>query len=174
MSKKPQIPTEHIQSKVHLIRGDKVLLDRDLAEMYGVETRVLKQAVRRNSDRFPKDFMFELSDEEFQILRSQFGTSSWGGTRYAPMAFTEQGVAMLSSVLKSKQAVEVNIQIMRVFVKMRKWSENYAELLSKIEDLEAHNDDQDQAIANIYDLLTQLIKQEETEKPPIGFKTETD
>jgi len=174
MSDKPQIPTEIIQSKVHQIRTEKVLLDRDLADMYGVETRVLKQAVRRNKDRFPEDFMFELSDQEFENLRSQTGKSSWGGTRYAPMAFTEQGVAMLSSVLKSKQAVEVNIQIMRVFVKMRKWSENYAELLSKIEDLEAYNDEQDQTIAHIYDLIKQLIIQEESEKPPIGFKTKTD
>lgn len=172
MTKKPQIPSEHIQRKVHQIRKEKVLLDRDLAEMYGVETRSLKQAVRRNKDRFPKDFMFELSKKEFDDLRSQFGTSSWGGTRYAPMAFTEQGVAMLSSVLNSKEAVEVNIQIMRVFVKMRKWSENYAELLTKIEDLEAHNDEQDETIAHIYDLLKQLIIEEETEKPKIGFKTE--
>jgi len=174
MANKPQKPTELIQSKVHLIRKEKVLLDRDLAEMYGVETRVLKQAVRRNKDRFPGDFMFELSDDEFQNLRSQTGTSSWGGTRYAPMAFTEQGVAMLSSVLNSKQAVEVNIQIMRVFVKMRKWAENYAELLTKIEDLETHNDEQDETIAHIYDMLKQLIIQEDSEKPPIGFKTKTD
>jgi len=174
MANKPQKPTELIQSKVHLIRKEKVLLDRDLAEMYGVETRVLKQAVRRNKDRFPGDFMFELSDDEFQNLRSQTGTSSWGGTRYAPMAFTEHGVAMLSSVLNSKQAVEVNIQIMRVFVKMRKWAENYAELLTKIEDLETHNDEQDETIAHIYDMLKQLIIQEDSEKPPIGFKTKTD
>lgn len=174
MSKKRQIPTELIQRKVHLLRTEKVLLDRDLAEMYGVETRVLKQAVRRNKDRFPEDFMFELSDEEFENLRNQIGTSSWGGTRYAPMAFTEQGVAMLSSVLTSKQAVEVNIQIMRVFVKMRKWSENYAELLSKIEEIEAHNDEQDQTITHIYDLLKQLIIQEESDKPKIGFNTEKD
>ena len=171
MSKKLQIPTEFIQSKVHLIRREKVLLDRDLAEMYGVQTKQLKRAVRRNRSRFPKDFMFELTDEEFKNLRSQSGTSNWGGTRYPPMAFTEQGVAMLSSVLNSKQAVEVNIQIMRVFVKMRKWSENYADLLKKIENLEVHNDEQDQTIAHIYDLLKQLIIQEESEKPPIGFNT---
>ena len=173
MSNKPQIPAELIQSKVHLIRYEKVLLDRDLAVLYEVETRVLKQAVRRNIDRFPEDFMFKLSDEEFQNLKNQIGTSSWGGTRYVPMAFTEQGVAMLSSVLKSKQAVEVNIQIMRVFVKMRKWSENYADLLYKIEELESHNDDQDQTIAHIYDLLKQLIIQEESDKPKIGFKTDS-
>lgn len=171
MTNKPQIPTELIQSKVHLIRNEKVLLDRDLAEMYVVENKQLKRAVRRNKVRFPEDFMFELSKTEFDDLRSQIGTSSWGGTRYAPMAFTEQGVAMLSSVLNSKQAVEVNIQIMRVFVKMRKWSENYAELLSKIEDLEAHSGKQDKNIAHIYDLLKQLIIQEEIKKPPIGFKT---
>lgn len=173
MSSKPQLPAERIQSKVQQIRNEKVLLDRDLAEMYGVETKQLKQAVRRNIDRFPEDFMFELSDAEFQHLRSQTETSGWGGTRYAPMAFTEQGVAMLSSVLKSKQAVEVNIQIMRVFVKMRKWSENYAELLTKIEEIEAHNSKQDQNISHIYDLLRNLIIQEETEKPPIGFKSNT-
>lgn len=172
MSDKPEVPAELIQSKVHLIRNEKVLLDRDLAELYGVETKQLKRAVRRNIDRFPEDFMFELSDKEFQSLRCQIGTSNWGGTRYTPMAFTEQGVAMLSSVLNSKQAVEVNIQIMRVFVKMRKWSENYADLLSKIEKLESHNEEQDQTIAHIYDLLTQLIKQDESDKPKIGFKTD--
>ncbi|MEX2604617.1 MAG: ORF6N domain-containing protein [Gracilimonas sp.] len=98
MSDKPQIPTEIIQGKVHLIRKEKVLLDRDLAEMYGVQTKQLKRAVRRNSDRFPEDFMFELSDQEFENLRSQIGTSSWGGTRYAPMAFTEQGVAIFQRI----------------------------------------------------------------------------
>jgi hypothetical protein len=165
------VPSEVIQSKVHLIRKEKVLLDKDLAQMYDVETRVLKQAVRRNIDRFPEDFMFELNDKEFERLKSQIDGKSWGGTRYAPMAFTEQGVAMLSSVLKSKQAIEVNIQIMRVFVKMRKWSENYADLLKKIEQLEEHKTEQDQNIAHIYDLLKELIIQEEKEKPKIGFKT---
>jgi hypothetical protein len=108
---------ELIKSKIHEIRGHKVMLDFDLAEIYGIETKRLKEAVRRNMERFPDDFMFELTKEE--ILRSQFATSRWGGSRYQPFAFTEQGVAMLSSVLNSKQAIEINIRIMRAFVAMR-------------------------------------------------------
>ena len=109
-----------IRNKIYEIRGQKVMLDFDLAEMYGIETRVLKQAVRRNIRRFPKDFMFELSEEEFVCLRSQFVTSNKrGGTRYRPFAFTEQGVAMLSSVLNSEVAIEINIGIMRAFVAIR-------------------------------------------------------
>jgi hypothetical protein len=100
---------ERITSKIYLIRGQKVMIDQDLAELYGVETKALKQAVRRNITRFPDDFMFELTKDEFEILRSQIVTSSWGGTRYRPMAFTEQGVAMLSSVLNSDRAIQVNI-----------------------------------------------------------------
>jgi len=113
------IPDEKVMDKIYLIREKKVMLDRDLAQLYNVETKVLKQAVRRNIDRFPDDFMFELNNEEFTNLRSQIVTSSWGGARYVPMAFTEQGVAMLSSVLNSRQAIHVNIQIMRVFTRMR-------------------------------------------------------
>ena len=104
------VPVERIASKIYMIRQVKVMLDRDLAELYGVETKVLKQAVKRNMKRFPSDFMFELSKEEFTNLRSQIVTSSWGGARYLPMAFTEQGVAMLSSVLRSRRAIQVNIQ----------------------------------------------------------------
>ncbi len=106
-------------SKIYLIRGQKVMLDMDLAELYGVETKQLKRAVRRNEKRFPLDFMFELANDEFENLRSNFGTSSWGGIRYAPMAFTEQGVAMLSSVLNSDRAILVNIRIIRIFTRMR-------------------------------------------------------
>jgi hypothetical protein len=118
---KPLVPAELIEKKIYLIRGQKVLLDRDLAELYRVETKVLKQAVKRNIKRFPDDFMFELSKAEFTHWRSQFVTSKSDkiGLRYSPMAFTEQGVAMLSSVLKSERAIEVNIQIMRAFVKLR-------------------------------------------------------
>ena len=105
------VPVERIASKIYMIRQVKVMLDRDLAELYGVETKVLKQAVKRNMKRFPSDFMFELSKEEFTNLRSQIVTSSWGGSRYTPMAFTEQGVAMLSSVLNNDRAIAVNIQI---------------------------------------------------------------
>src|SRR5690242_1237901 len=125
MSKFSPMPEELIFRKIYVIRDQKVLLDADLAELYGVETKVLKQAVKRNADRFPEDFMFEITDAEWRSLqaniaknlRSQIVTSSWGGSRYLPMAFTEQGVAMLSSVLKSKNAIAVNIQIMRIFVR---------------------------------------------------------
>ena len=113
------LPDEIIMNKIYLIRDQKVMIDRDLAELYGVETKVLKQQVKRNVERFPGDFMFELTKGEFDNLRSQFVTSSWGGARYLPMVFTEQGVAMLSSVLRSQQAIRVNIQIMRIFTKIR-------------------------------------------------------
>ncbi|MBI5593964.1 MAG: ORF6N domain-containing protein [Deltaproteobacteria bacterium] len=113
------VPDERIAARIFFIRGIKIMLDRDLAELYQVETKVLKQAVRRNINRFPEDFMFELTEDEFEILRSLIVTSSWGGMRYVPMAFTELGVAMLSSVLKSDRAMRVNIQIMRVFTRFR-------------------------------------------------------
>jgi hypothetical protein len=129
------IPIEVIEKKILLIRNHKVMLDQDLAELYGVETKQLKRAVRRNIDRFPSDFMFVLSGKEFQILRSQFGTSSWGGTRYPPMAFSEQGVAMLSSVLKSPRAVQVNILIMRAFVHLRELIATHKDLARKLEEL---------------------------------------
>lgn len=112
------IPQEVIMSKIYLIRGMKIMLDKDLAELYGVETKQVKRAVRRNEKRFPQDFMFELSQNELENLRSHFGTSRWGGVRYPPMAFTEQGVAMLSSVLNSERAILVNIQIIRIFTKI--------------------------------------------------------
>ena len=112
---------EEIRSRIHTIRGKQVMLDKDLAELYGVGTKVLNQAVRRNEKRFPDDFMFQLKQEEWEILRSQIVTSSWGGVRYLPYAFTEQGVAMLSSVLRSDAAIEVNIRIMRTFVAVRQY-----------------------------------------------------
>lgn len=166
---------EHIFSKIHFIRNYKVLLDADLAELYGVETRVLKQAVKRNLDRFPKDFMFELTSQEWENiqstnLRSQIVTSSWGGTRYRPMAFTEQGIAMLSSVLKSKEAIAINIQIMRAFVRMRQLVSNYADLLKKIEKLEASDLDQNKHIRKIYDIIRELIEPPHRERRTIGFK----
>ena len=121
-----------IQTKIHLIRGERVMLDFDLAELYEVETKVLKQAVRRNMERFPDEFMFELTPAEFKILRSQIVTSSWGGTRYPPFAFTEHGVAMLSSVLNSPKAIETNISIIRVFVGLRRYALTFDELAAKI------------------------------------------
>ena len=123
-------------SKIYVIRGQKVMLDMDLAELYGVETKQLKRAVRRNEKRFPMDFMFELSQKEFENLRSNFGTSRWGGIRYAPMAFTEQGVAMLASVLNSPRAIQVNIQIVRAFVNLRQMISTHDDLRNKIESME--------------------------------------
>ena len=117
-----------IQQKIFTIRGNRVMIDFHLAELYGVETKALKRAVRRNIDRFPSDFMFEMTKEEFENLRSQFGTSTWGGTRYMPYCFTQEGIAMLSSVLRSKTAIDMNIAIMRAFVAMRRMAHGYEEL----------------------------------------------
>ena len=131
------IPVEMIEKKILLIRGEKVMLDADLAELYGVETKILVRAVKRNVDRFPSDFMIQLNKEEFENLRFQFGTSSrWGGRRYLPYAFTEQGVAMLSSVLNSDRAIKVNIEIMRAFVRLRQMLASNKELAKRLDDLE--------------------------------------
>ena len=146
------------------------MLDRDLAELYEVETKQLKRQVRRNTDRFPDDFMFELDKEEFDNLRSQSGTSNWGGTRYAPMAFTEQGVAMLSSVLSSPTAIKVNIQIIRVFTKMRELLQSHSELLLQMEKLERNIGKHDMQIAQVFQLIKQLVKQEEQPRKQIGYK----
>ncbi len=168
------IPDEVIMDKIYLIRGQKVMLDRDLAELYGVETKQLKRAVRRNISRFPEDFMFELSDAEFTDLRSQFGTSSWGGVRYAPMTFTEQGVAMLSSVLNSERAISVNIQIIRIFTRIRELLSTHKEILQKLELLEKKDIEQDEKIMLIFEYLKQLEKAKQVEldqknRNPIGY-----
>ena len=123
---------QRILNRICLIRGQKVMLDKDLAEMYGVETKQLKRQVKRNMERFPKDFMFTLTSKEVANLRSQIGTSSWGGTRYIPMVFTEQGVAMLSSVLSSSTAIQVNINIIRVFTKLREYALTHKDILMKL------------------------------------------
>jgi ORF6N domain len=127
---------DEIINKIYSIRGRKVMLDRDLAELYGVETKVLNQAVKRNEKRFPEDFMFRLTEVEFKNLMSHFVTSSWGGTRKLPLAFTEQGVAMLSSVLNSETAIEVNIQIIRIFTRMRELLLTHKDILIKLEQAE--------------------------------------
>jgi len=161
------IPLERIASKIFIIRKHSVMLDKDLAELYCVETRHLKQAVRRNIERFPDDFMFELTKDEFQNLRSHFDTSRWGGTRYTPMVFTEQGVAMLSSVLKSDRAVKVNIAIMRTFVQLRQMLASNVELRQKLDEMEKNYDEQ-------FKLVFTAIKQLMESPPPkpkrkIGF-----
>lgn len=130
------ISSEWIETKIFLIRGKKVMMDKDLAELYGVETKMLNRAVRRNIDRFPEDFMFQLNKQEMENWKCQFGTSSWGGKRKAPLVFTEPGVAMLSGVLNSKKAVRVNIQIIRTFIRLREMIAGNKELRTKIEELE--------------------------------------
>ena len=157
------VPIELIQSKIVVLRDEKVMIDRDLAELYSVETKQLKRAVRRNIDRFPADFMFELTREEYNSLRSHFGTSSWGGTRYLPMAFTEQGVAMLSSVLNSKRAIEVNIAIMRAFVQLRKITSSQKQLARKLQEIEARLEDHDESIGAIFEAIQQFTPLEDME-----------
>lgn len=158
---------EIIEQQIIELRGQKVMLDFHLAELYEIETKVLKQAVKRNIHRFPSDFMFELSREEFETLRSQFVTSKRGGIRYMPFAFTEQGVAMLSSVLNSEKAIAINIAIMRTFVTLRQFALNYKELSQKITEIEMQFPD-------IYKILNHLMDEKEIENQKerkfIGFK----
>jgi hypothetical protein len=159
------VPVERIQKCIYMIRGHKVMLDNELANIYGVETKVFLQAVKRNIERFPSDFMFQLSMKEFKILRSQIVTSSWGGRRYAPYAFTEQGIAMLSSVLRSKRAIGINIAIMRVFVHLRQILADNAALRKKLEE-------HDEQIKYIFNILGKMLEEPENPKKQIGFLTE--
>jgi hypothetical protein len=168
------IPAERIEQSILLIRGHKVMLDTDLAVLYGVETGQLVRAVKRNMSRFPHDFMFQLGKDEFENLRCHFGTSSqWGGRRYPPYAFTEQGVAMLSSILKSRRAVQVNIEIMRTFVRLRRILASHAELARKLEALEMKYDAQ---FKIVFDAIRELMRppepEPETPKRRIGFLVE--
>ena len=161
------VPMERITNKIHLIRGQKVMLDRDLAELYDAETRTLVQAAKRNKQRFPSDFMFQLSKDEFDSLRSQIVISKKrGGRRYPPYAFTEQGVAMLSSVLNSDRAIQVNIQIMRAFTKLREMLSTHEDLKKKIEAMEKKYDQQFQVI---FEAIKQLLETEAKPKKKIGF-----
>ncbi len=177
------IPDERIISRIFLVRGKKVMIDRDLAELYGVETRVLNQAVKRNIDRFPADFMFQLNKKETDIWKSQFvmpnlksqiviskqnkAGQGWGGRRKPPLVFTEQGVAMLSSVLNSKRAIQVNIEIIRTFTKLRELLMTNKELREKVESMERKYDTKLQAI---FEVLKQLLTEEAKPKDQIGFK----
>ena len=168
ISKQSLIPVDRIEKIILLVRGQKVILDADLAGLYGVETRVLVQAVKRNLERFPEDFMFQLSREEFAVLRSQSVTSSdWGGRRYPPYAFTEQGVAMLSSVLRSRRAVQVNIEIMRAFIRLRQMLASHAELARKLDALEKKYDAQ---FKDVFEAIRQLMAPPEPKRRAIGFR----
>ena len=164
-----KLTEEKIVEKVYFVRGMKVMLDKDLAEMYGVEVRTLNQAVKRKIQRFPDDFMFQLTASEWQNLKSQFVISSWGGSRTLPFAFTEQGVAMLSSVLNSDTAIEVNIQIIRVFTKMKALLFDNKELWAKIEKIERHLVKHDEEIKVIFEYLKKLLVQETKPRKAIGF-----
>ena len=162
------VSIEKIPGKIYLIRDHNIMLDRDLADLYGVETKALKQAVRRNIDRFPSDFMFELTDTEFENWRSQFVTSKGDrmGLRYKPMVFTEQGVAMLSSVLRSKRAIRVNIQIIRAFIKLRQMYISHENLKRKVEAMERKYDEQ---FAIVFEAIQQLLDEDEKPKKKIGY-----
>jgi hypothetical protein len=173
------VAEQKILNRIYFIRGEKVMLDKDLAEMYGVETRVLNQSIKRNVNRFPKDFMFQLSQKEFTYLISQNVTSSWGGTRKLPFAFTEQGVAMLSSVLNSDTAIAVNIRIIRVFSKMREYALTHKDILMQLVKLEKevskigiNSEVNSKDIENIFVVLKELIDKDAkpTIRNKIGFK----
>lgn len=158
---------QFIQKKIFEIRNRNVMLDVHLAELYEVETKVLKQAVRRNMERFPEDFMFELTNEEFENLRSQFVTSYWKSTNYMPFAFTEQGVAMLSSVLRSKRAIQVNVEIIRAFVQLRKLALQNSEIISRIDEMEKKYDNR---FKEVFAALRYLINPPNKERRKIGYK----
>lgn len=185
---KSVITEEKIFKSIYLIRDQKVMMDSDLAELYGVTTGRLNEQVKRNIDRFPEDFMFQLTTDEWESLKSQFVISKaknlksqiaisrsqykqtgWGGRRNPPYMFTEQGVAMLSSVLNSDRAIKINIAIMRVFVKIRQFAANYSELLEKIDELQKADTEQNEHIANIYRIIEELVKPQLENKNPIGF-----
>ncbi len=174
------IPPERVERRILLIRGQKVMLDADLAELYGVETKALNRAVRRNLSRFPQDFMFQLTAKEFEGLRFHFGTSSLrsqfvtsnprGGRRYLPLAFTKQGVAMLSSVLHSERAVQVNIAIMRAFVKLRQMLASHRHLARRLEEMEKKYDARFRVV---FDAIRELMKPPGKAKRGIGFRSAT-
>ena len=162
--------TECIERSIVLLRGEKVMMSSDLALLYGVEPRALIQAVKRNRSRFPRDFMLELTAQEWANLKSQFVISSWGGLRRArPYAFTEQGVAMLSSVLHSPKAIAVNVEIMRAFVRLRRLLNSHAQLAHRLEELEARYNSQFRVV---FDAIRKLMEPPERESPRIGFRAE--
>jgi hypothetical protein len=169
---KELIPQKVIENKIYMIRGHKVMLDSELARLYGVGTRDLNKAVTRNLDRFPGDFMFQVNKNEAQNLMFHFGTSSWGGVRKLPRVFTEQGVAMLSTVLKSKRAIYVNISIMRAFVKLRQMLSTHKELAHKLAELERRIEKHDTEIRSIFEAIRQLMAPPAKPRVITGFKPE--
>ena len=166
------IPDDVVINKIYFIRNQKVMLDRDLAELYSVETKRLNEQVKRNLSRFPEDFMFQLSEIEFQSLKSQFATSSWGGIRKLPYVFSEHGVLMLSSVLNSEKAIQTNIQIMRIFTKIRQMLAETTELRLDVETIKKKIENQGKNIELVFQYLDELIEKKETktEREKIGYK----
>jgi hypothetical protein len=171
MSSEALVPIERIEALILFIRGERVILDADIAVLYGVETKALVRAVKRNLDRFPDDFTFQLTAEEVTRLRCQIGTSNEhtgrGGRRYLPYAFTEQGVAMLSGVLRSERAAQVNVEVMRTFVRLRRMISQQADLARKLDDLEQRYDEQ---FSVVFDALRELMAAPEGQGQPIGFE----
>lgn len=163
---KISIPLERVERLILIVRSQRVMLDTDLAKLYGVETKALNRAHARNRERFPQDFAFQLTEKEFVDLRCQFGTSRWGGRRYRPYAFTEQGVAMLSGVLHSRRAVQVNVAIMRTFVRLRQMLASNARLARKLEEMEEKYDSQ---FKIVFDAIRELMTPREPKKRRIGF-----
>jgi hypothetical protein len=171
MTRTAVIPAQSIESVIFLMRGQKVMLDSDLAALYEVETRDLKRAVNRNLDRFPSDFMFQLTRQEYQSLRCQFGTLKRGGhAKYLPYAFTQEGVAMLSGLLRSPRAVQVNIAIMRAFVRLRETLSLNRELAAKLAELERKIEGHDTHIHSLFEAIRQLMSPSQVERKPIGFQ----
>lgn len=171
VNKSVAIPDEVIISKIYVLRGHKVMLDSDLGDLYSVETKRLNEQVNRNTDRSPDDFMFKLTETEFENLKSQNATSSWGGRRKLPYAFTEHGVLMLSSVLSRKRAIAANIQIMRIFIRIRKILYNNKEILLKLEQLERQVSKHDQDVQIIFAYIKKLLNYDKSQRMLIGFKT---
>ena len=171
------IPDELIMNKIYLIRGQKVMLDNDLAELYAVKTGRLNEQVKRNIDRFPEDFMFRLTPDEFENLKSQFAISSWGGRRKSPYAFTEHGVLMLSSILNSDRAIKVNIQIMRIYISIRQMLLIHEDILHRLKKIEQSLTSHDDNIVLIFEYLKQLeenkqLANEQSNRRKIGFLKE--
>lgn len=164
------IPDEVIMSKIYFVRGQKIMIDSDLSELYQVETRRLNEQVKRNIDRFPADFMFQLTSKEFENLKSQIATSSWGGRRKLPYAFTEHGVLMLSSVLNSESAIKVNIQIMRIYTRIRQMLLTHKGILLKLEQLEQQVIQNSQDVAVIFDALRQLLNPPQPPARTVGYR----
>lgn len=170
LKKMSELNDQNLVNRIFLVNGIKVMLDSDLADLYHVPTKRLNEQVKRNRDRFPKDFMFQLTIEQWENLKSQNATSSWGGRRNLPYAFTEHGVAMLSRVLKSKIAIQVNIQVIRVFIKMREVLLTNKELLIEINKIRRQVDSHDEKIELIFNYLKQFVNDKEEQREPIGFQ----